>query len=128
MAYMNQERKKTLSPGIKAVFKRYAVKGSIAVRHHSTLVVNIREGYVDFAACVADPRMDDGRGYWQVNHYWIRDHWTGPAADFLSDLKDAMMVGNHDRSDITTDYFDVGWYITINVGRWDRPYKYLGRS
>jgi len=21
-----------------------------------------------------------------------------------------------------TDYFDVGWYISVNLGRWDKPY------
>jgi hypothetical protein len=33
-----------------------------------------------------------------------------------------MMVGNHDRSDIQSDYFDVGWYVDINIGRWNKPY------
>jgi hypothetical protein len=34
-----------------------------------------------------------------------------------------MMVGNHDKSDVMTDYFNVGWYIDINIGKWDKPYK-----
>jgi hypothetical protein len=34
-----------------------------------------------------------------------------------------MVVGNHDRSDSMTDYFDVGWYISINVGKWNKPYE-----
>jgi hypothetical protein len=34
-----------------------------------------------------------------------------------------MNDGNHDNSDIQSDYFDVGWYISINVGRWDKPYE-----
>ena len=21
-----------------------------------------------------------------------------------------------------TDYFDVGWYISVNLGKWDKPY------
>jgi hypothetical protein len=33
-----------------------------------------------------------------------------------------MNAGNWDKSDIQTDYFDVGWYIDVNVGRWDKPY------
>jgi hypothetical protein len=35
---------------------------------------------------------------------------------------DAMNDGNHDNSDIQSDYFDVGWYTHINVGRWNKPY------
>jgi hypothetical protein len=31
-------------------------------------------------------------------------------------------VSNHDNSDIMTDYFDVGWYLNINVGGWNKPY------
>jgi hypothetical protein len=23
-----------------------------------------------------------------------------------------------------TDYFDVGWYIDINVGKWNKPYQF----
>ena len=48
MAYMSQEKKKELSVGIKEVLKKYGVKGSIAVRHHSSLVVNIASGGLDF--------------------------------------------------------------------------------
>ena len=42
MAYMNQNLKAELAPGIKAVLKKYGMKGSIAVRHNMTLVVNIK--------------------------------------------------------------------------------------
>ena len=48
MAYVSQEKKSSLAPAIKAVLKKYKVKASIAVRNHSTLVVNIREGEVPF--------------------------------------------------------------------------------
>jgi len=33
-----------------------------------------------------------------------------------------MNEGNHDNSDIMTDYFDVGWYISVRLGKWDKPY------
>ena len=46
MAYVSQEMKKQLAPAIKAVLKKHNMKGSIAVRHHSTLVVNIKEGAI----------------------------------------------------------------------------------
>jgi len=34
-----------------------------------------------------------------------------------------MMIGNHNNTDLMSDYFDVGWYISINVGKWDKPYE-----
>ena len=80
MAYMSQEHKKKLSPAIKAVLKKYGVKGSIGVRHNSSLVVNIKEGVLDFIGC-AQVHNDlyterEGlpshkvSGYIQVNPYW----------------------------------------------------------
>ena len=127
MAYMSQERKKELSIGIKAALKKYDVKASIAVRHHSTLVVNIRSSAIDFASSRVVKPSQIGRNGWtgheQVNPFWIKDHWTGKASDFLLELKAAMSVGNHDRSDIQADHCDVGWYTDINIGKWDKPYE-----
>ena len=111
MAYVSQDRKKALAPAIKAVLKKYGMKGTIAVRHYSTLVVNIKSGKIDF-----------GGNNISVNPYWIHEHYEGVAKDFLLELKDAMNEGNHDNSDIMTDYFDVGWYCDINIGKWDKPY------
>ena len=112
MAYMSQENKKTLAPAIKSVLKEYGVKGSIGVDNHSTLVVNLKEGHIDFGS------KNDS-----VNPYWIDKHYTGIAQQFLNELKTAMMAGNYNNSDIMTDYFDVGWYIEINVGKWNKEYN-----
>lgn len=111
MAYMSQEQKAKLAPAIKAVLKKYNIKGSIAVRHHSTLVVNIKSGPIDF-----------GGDNIQVNHYYIDSHYSGVAKDFLNELKAAMMEGHWDHSDAMTDYFSCSWYIDINIGAWDKKY------
>tara|TARA_B110000444_G_C18661651_1_gene511034 strand:+ start:216 stop:563 length:348 start_codon:yes stop_codon:yes gene_type:complete len=112
MAYMSQENKKTLAPAIKSVLKEYNMNGSIAVHHLSTLVVNLKEGPIDFGSKTES-----------VNTYRIDKHYTGIAQQFLNELKDAMMTGNYNNSDIMTDYFDVGWYIEINVGKWNKEYN-----
>ena len=132
MAYMSQERKSNLAPAIKRHLAHYRVKGSIAVDNHSTLVVNIKSGALDFignanAIASQHPRNQSGRfqparDYIQVNHYWCHEHYSGVVRDFLVELVRLMNIGNHDNSDIQTDYFDVGWYISINVGRWNKPY------
>lgn len=115
MAYMSQETKKELAPAIKAICKKYGVTASLGVKNHSTLVLNISKGIIDFETEEA-----------QVNHYYVERHYKGEALNFLKEVRDAMNVGNFDKSDIMTDYFHVGWYISINVGRWDKPYIYLG--
>ena len=114
MAYMSQEKKSNLTPAIKAVLKKYNMKGSISVNNRSTLVVTLKSGSIDF-----------GQTYAQVNTYWIHDNYTGIAKDFLEELKEVMNDGNHDRSDSQSDYFDVGWYISINIGSYDKPYLFF---
>ena len=121
MAYVSQDLKKKLAPSIKAICKKYGVKASLAVRNHSTLVLNIKSGKIDFFADAA-PSKQDSR-YCQVNTYWYQDHFDGVAKEFLGEVIPAMHVGNHDNSDIQVDYFDVGWYVNVNVGQWNKPYQ-----
>ena len=61
-----------------------------------------------------------------MNTYWINDHHTGVSRDFLNELKAAMNDGNWDKSDVQTDYFNVGWYTDIVVGNKgnNKPYVY----
>jgi hypothetical protein len=132
MAYMSQERKAQIAPVIKAICKKHGVKASLAVRHHSTLVLNIKEGGIDFISSFNSVNVDKNRPAHlpfqpatksiDVNPYWYHEHFDGAALAFLAEVIPAMNIGNHDRSDSQTDYFDVGWYIDVNIGRWDKPY------
>jgi hypothetical protein len=137
MAYFNQERKADKSPAIKAILKKYGVKGSLAVRNHSTFVLNIKSGSIDFIENFIQTDMDkpyakkmsqDQIEYIRknrsldVNPYWFQEHYSGVALDFLKEVFAAMNVGNHNNSDIQTDYFDVGWYVDVNIGSWNKPY------
>lgn len=130
MAYVSQALKATLSPAIKAVFKKYGMKASISVRNHSTLVVNVKSGEIDFIANYNDcgkQKCHNGYtrvavGYLQVNPYYINESFCGRALECLEELQAAMYVGNWDKSDSQGDYFNVGWYIDINLGQWDKHY------
>lgn len=129
MAYMNQEKKKALSVKIKEVLKKYGMKASLSVRHHSTLVATITKGDIDFSKHY-EAEGTVTNEHISVNEYCIDSHWSGVARDFLTELKDAMNAcedyQNFDNSDPMTDYFHVGWYIDINVGRWNKPYELTG--
>ena len=58
-----------------------------------------------------------------TNPYNIKNHYKGIAQKFLLELLDAMQgTIYYDRSDIQTDYFDVAYYISIHIGKWDKPY------
>ena len=113
MAYVSQDKKASLAVGIKAVLKKYNMKGSIAVRHHSTLVVNLQSGPIDF----------EHNDFTSVNVYWIDSHYTGVAKDFLNELLSAMKGPEwFDKSDAQSDYFHVSHYTDINVGEWNKDY------
>ena len=60
--------------------------------------------------------------YIDVNVYHFNSHFTGKAKDFLNEVYKIMNTGNHDNSNIQIDYFDVGFYVDINIGKWDTPY------
>lgn len=130
MAYMNQQRKREKQDAVKAVLKKYSLKGSLSVRNRSTLVLTVFSGKLDFINNfkeVAGPQlrnfdMEMQRSYLQVNEYHLDSQFNGECLLFLQEVKKIMMAGNWDRSDIMTDYFNVGWYIDINIGRWDKPY------
>jgi len=140
MAYVSQERKQSLAPAVKAVLKKYGVKGSLSIRTHSSLVLTVKSGKIDFVEnfIETDSKVLHGRKMSQdqidhirknqsvdVNPYWYHEHFSGKAKDFLKEVLAAMNKGNHNNSDAITDYFDVGWYVDVNIGRWNQPYVYV---
>ena len=137
MAYFSQEKKAKIAPVVKAICKKYNIKASLAVRNHSTLCLNLRQGEIDFVEnfIETDSRVLHGRKMspdriayirksksLDVNPYWFQEHFSGRALEFLKEIFAAMNAGNHDRSDAQTDYFDVGWYVDIKIGRWNQSY------
>ena len=111
MAYISQEDKKELAPAIKAVLKKYNMKGSISIRNYSTLVVNLKEGSLNLG------------NIGSINVYWIEDHFRGIAKNFLNELLVAMKGPNYyNNDDSMTDYYDRSHYTDINVGKWNKPY------
>lgn len=131
MAYMNQERKAKLAPAVKSILKRYGVKGTLSTSRLS-ISLNIKSGPMDFIGNyneTVDQRPGGLRNdspankCIQINPYWYRDHFSDKViVKFLDEVLRALNNGNHDNSDIQTDYFDVGWYVHVNVGNWNKPY------
>ena len=117
MAYVSQQDKKELAPAIKKVLSKYGMKGSISIRHHSTLQVTLQSGAIDFKD------YSHGDGYIQVNTYHIDAHYSGKAKAFLNELLDAMKGPKYfNNDDAMTDYFHRSHYTDINVGKWNKPY------
>ena len=112
MAYFSQERKAEKLPKIKAVLSKWGMKGSVSVRHHATVVVTLRSGKLPFDS--ADR---------SINEYHYEKHYEGDQRSFLKELFQVLFEGNHNNSDPMTDYFDVGWYVDVRIGTYDKPYQ-----
>jgi len=139
MAYMNQEKKARIAAQVKPILAKYKVKGTLSVRNHSTIVLNIKAGAIDFIQnylstdrtslqySMSEEQYNyvNQKQYLDVNPYHYRNHFSGTAKQFLNEVMAAMNDGNHDNSDIQTDYFDVGWYVDVNIGQWNKPYQML---
>ena len=123
MAYVSQELKAKIAPKVKAICKKYGVKGSLSVSHHSGLVLTIKSGKLDFFKDAVKFPLQRDMTHCDVNVYHYRDHFTGKSLKFLSEVIPAMNEGNWDKSDIQSDYFNVGWYVYVNVGKWNKPYE-----
>ena len=139
MAYVSQERKAQISPLVKAVLKKYGVKGTLSVQNHSTLVLTVKSGKIDFIEnfIKTDAEKSGGKTmapdqvayirknqYVDVNPYWFQEHFTGDAKNFLTEIFTSMKsAGWYDNSDAQVDYFDIAYYVDVKIGKWDKPYS-----
>ena len=134
MAYMNQERKAKITKILKPILAKYKVKGSLSVRNHSTIVLTLKSGAIDFIGnsnrvCGNDfYQVQRGfkpttTGYDQVNPYWFQDHYDGDAKAFLTEAFKALKSADwYDESNAMIDYFNTAYYVDVNIGKWDTPY------
>lgn len=127
MAYADQTLKARITPAIREICRKYGVRATLSVRNHMSLALTISGGVIDFIGNynqTCNPAV--ARTSIDVNQYYFQNHFSGAARDFLTEVFAAMNDGNYDRSDIQTDYFDVGWYVRVHIGRWNKPYAYKG--
>jgi hypothetical protein len=134
MAYIGKDGKAKRAPAIKALLAKYGIKGSLSIRNNSCLILSVRSGKIDFIknfndSVVGCPYLSrllnsPARDSLKVSSpRSASGYYHGDAKDFLLSAI-AILMGSdyHDRSDIMSDYFDVSHYISIDIGRWDKPY------
>lgn len=129
MAYINQNEKKQIAAIVSPILKKYGVKGSLSIDNHSTLVLTISKGSIDFIKNYNDNVKDrnntqSAENYLNINVYWFDKHFTGIAKEFLAEIIPALKGKNwFNNSDIQTDYFHVKHYFDVRIGRWNKPYQ-----
>lgn len=144
MAYVSKELKTKVAgllkdefgANTKADIASRGFKYSLSVHNHSTLVLTISEGTLDFIGNYLDTVKREGYEYDRkdlapvtyidVNEYRIDRSFSGHIFEILNKIKDILNTDNYNNSDLMTDYHDVGHYISIRIGKWDKPYRLLG--
>ena len=120
MAYISKEEVQKIREQLK---KRFPAKDgwklSIRTRHHSTICVSFMEAPVDLTC-------NCNRSY-TVNQFHIDRLYKGELLKVFSDTSDIItgIKGHFDRNtgDMGADYPGWNYFMDIEVGRWDIPFK-----
>jgi hypothetical protein len=138
MAYVSEEVINKARAALKALNKEYGVKATLSGKNSSSLTLKISEGSIDFINNYCDTILErkhymndadsvvkyvQSSGSIQINQYYLDTQFSGKALEYLEKAKAIMHVDHWDESDIMTDYFHCAYYVSMNVGRWNKPYK-----
>jgi len=132
MAFISQEDKKELMPGIKKVLKTFNMKGTVSINNHSTLIVTLSQGDLDLISVENKLRTTRHSHNPDRDLYLVDSHFT----ESYHHLDKIIEVGEHevfnfytalfkamkgskwfDKSDMMTDYCHIAYYCYIDVGR-----------
>ena len=144
MAHVSQDLKKGFQEKIKVINKKYGMRATLSVRDHMTIVLTIRSGAIDFVNDLQENNRQryDGTTIYECNKKSIEnsdfslysfsrveDTFKGIACDYLTECFAVLLEGHYNNSDSQRDYFDVAWYIDVNIGAdYTTPYKLISES
>lgn len=137
MAYMNQQKKAVIAAALKTVVPK-DWKYTLRVRNHMEIVMVIREAPVDFFRLLYDRFSADellqqklrvpiqelrSLTWLEINPYRPEAHFEGDILELIKKILCCLNTGNWNNSDVQNDYFDVGHYVALKIGEWDKPYR-----
>ena len=124
MAYMTQDKKRAITAALRTVVPA-GWKYSLSVQNHSKITMQISAAPFDLINAVAASECFDPTTatYCEISPYHVRARFVDECvADVFEAIFGALNTGNHDRSDSAADYFDVGHYVALRIGAWNRPF------
>ena len=133
MAYINAEQVKAIRLALKKEFPEF--KFSVTKRHHSEVDVRLMSGpsfdkqklWIRGEDVVVD--LNNYDSWSTINHY--HTYWYGKYEKFFNKIIEIIKtapfkagVGDlwFDESDSQTDYFHTAYYMSIGIGKWNKPY------
>ncbi len=120
MAYMDQTKKAAIVAELKKVMPK-DWKYSLRVHHHSSITLTIFSAPVDLIELHAQ-KDQWTNGYIQLNEYYLERQYSGDVLEILKAIRAALNTGNWDKSDIQTDYFNVGHYAYMHIGSFEKTF------
>lgn len=134
MAYMSQESKKLIAARLKTVMPK-DWKYSLKVRNHSEIVLTVRQAPVDLIAMLNEKNKEEaarkGNDFYHIsgNHCQLNQHYLENAFSdeavlaILQRAKAVLYSADYfDDSDSQTDYFNCAYYVSMQVGEWNKPF------
>jgi len=121
MAYIRTEEVAAIRGQLKEAFPQ--LKFSVRKQHHSSVIVTIKSGTVDFSDVL------DEDGYCQTNQYWLDR--MGQHKELFEEIYKIVKTAPgtveggrewFDDSDSMTDYFHTAFFMSVNIGSYDKPY------
>lgn len=110
MAWFTKENKAEVAKNLKELTKKYGLKFSLSGTNSLSCRVVVLSGNVDFTR----------------DEY---NNFTGEAAKVYAEIRRAMYIDKwYNNTDISTDYFDQSYYISLQIGDWNRPYQFNGKK
>lgn len=134
MPYISQEQKKKIQADLDPIFTKYSLKGTLSIHHHSTLVLKIHSGGIDFIGNYNKVLEERNRSDYsmmkdsiQINPFWYKEHFTGDALECLKEIIQTMQQYNG----VLVEDGDYGtvphYYIEVNIG-YDKPYQLISKD
>jgi len=124
MAYITSEQVKDMRNQIKKAFPaKDGWKWSVTKEHHSSVTAALMQfpSNYDFAIKREGNDTSDEL-YTQLNHYYLDTCGLGKKEiAVLKKVNDILHTGHWDESDSMTDYFHCSHYVSLHIGKWDRP-------
>jgi len=134
MAYIETTDVKAIREALKAEFGK-DFKFSVTREHYTSVSISVMSGvenFYDGSMNTTDKyngRVHEFDGHEQINHY--HTHFYGKHEALFTKISEIAhtapgLAGGKEyfcEDDTMTDYFSRAYYVSINVGKWDKPYE-----